>query len=108
RYQPIEAFNGARQAGVGECVFWEQAAEQNTLIGIGATTAIETMGSACFIDSASAWRSLLNHAVITCTPSTLPTPGSGPILFGGFAFAPLSPRTQLLADLPAGLFIFPR
>ena len=64
RYDTIQPFNGARQAGLGECFFWEQPAEQNTLIGIGATTAIETMGSTCFIDSASAWRSLLNHAVI--------------------------------------------
>src|SRR2546423_5015185 len=107
RYDTIQAFNGARQAGLGECFFWEQPAEQNTLIGIGATTAIETMGSTCFIDSASAWRSLLNHAVITSTPSTLPTPGSGPVLFGGFAFDPLSPRTQLWADFPAGLLILP-
>ena len=108
RYDTIQAFNGARQAGLGECFFWEQPAQQNTLIGIGATTAIETMGSACFIDSASAWRSLLNQAVITSTPSTLPTPGSGPVLFGGFAFDPLSPRTQLWADFPAGLLILPR
>ncbi len=107
RYDTIQAFNGARQAGLGECFFWEQPAEQNTLVGIGATTAIETMGSTCFIDSASAWRSLLNHAVITSTPSTLPTPGSGPVLFGGFAFDPLSPRTQLWADFPAGLLILP-
>src|SRR6266576_7021601 len=108
RYDTIQAFNGARQAGLGECFFWEQPAEQSTLVGVGATTAIETMGSTCFIDSASAWRSLLKDAVITYTPSTLPTPGSGPVLFGGFAFDPLSPRTQLWADFPAGLLILPR
>ena len=106
-YDTIQAFNGARQAGLGDCFFWEQPTEQNTLIGIGTTTAIETMGSTCFIDSASAWRSLLNDAVITYTPSTLPTPGSGPVLFGGFAFDPLSPRTQLWADFPAGLLLLP-
>jgi isochorismate synthase len=107
RRDTIQAFNGARQAGLGECFFWEQPAEQNTLIGVGTTTAIETTGSTCFIDAASAWRSLLNDAVITYTPSTLPTPGSGPVLFGGFAFDPLSPRTQLWAGFPAGLLILP-
>lgn len=107
-YDTIHAFNGARQAGLGECFFWEQPAEQHTLIGAGTTTAIETMGGTCFIDAASTWRSLINDAVIAYTPSTLPTPGSGPVLFGGFAFDPLSPRTQLWADFPAGLLILPR
>jgi len=59
------------------------------------------------LPSASAWRTLLNDAVITYAPATVPTPGSGPILFGGFAFDPLSPRTQLWADFPGGLLILP-
>jgi len=105
---PIQAFNGARRAGLGECFFWERPAEQNTLIGVGAGASIETSGSACFIDSASAWRALLNDAVITYTPAKALTPGSGPILFGGFAFDPLSPHTQLWADFPGGLLILPR
>src|SRR5260370_16682309 len=85
-YDTIQAFNGARQAGLGECFFWEQPAERNTLVGVGATTAIETMGSTCFIDSASAWRSLLKHTVITYPPSPLPTPATRPALFRAFAF----------------------
>jgi isochorismate synthase len=104
----IRAYTGARQSGLGECFFWEQPAEQNTLIGIGAATTIETNGSACFTDSASAWRSLLNDAVVTYAPAAIPTPGSGPVLFGGFAFDPLSARTHLWADFPGGLLILPR
>src|SRR5207245_6307605 len=96
------------QTGLARVFVLNHPTKQNTLIGRGTTTAIETMGSTCFIDSASAWRSLLNDAVITYTPSTLPTPGSGPVLFGGFAFDPLSPRTQLWSDFPAGLLILPR
>ena len=105
---PIQAYTGARQAGLGECFFWEQPAEQNTLVGIGQATSIETDGMTCFVDSATAWRALMNDAVITYAPTTTPTPGSGPILFGGFAFDPLSPRTQLWAGFPGGLLILPR
>jgi len=107
-YDAIQAFAGARRSGLGECFFWEQPAEQNTLVGIGAATTIETSGITCFIDSASAWRALLSKAVITYAPATVPTPGSGPVLFGGFAFDPLSPRTQLWAEFPGGLLILPR
>src|SRR3989442_1768377 len=104
----IRAFTGARCAGLGECFFWEQPAEQNTLVGVGAATTIETGGITCFIDSASAWRALMNDAVVTYAPATMSTPGSGPVLFGGFAFDPLSPRTQLWAEFPGGLLILPR
>ncbi len=112
--QPVEwcdtmrAFAGARRSGLGECFFWEQPAEQNTLVGVGAATTIETNGSTCFIDAASAWRALLSEAVITYAPATVATPGSGPVLFGGFAFDPLAPRTQLWAEFPGGLLILPR
>ncbi len=104
----IQAFTGARRARLGECFFWEQPAEQNTLVGVGAATTIETNGITCLIDSASAWRALLNDAVVTYAPATLPTPGSGPLLFGGFAFDPFFPRTQLWAGFPGGLLILPR
>ena len=50
----------------------------------------------------------MNDAVVTYAPATMPTPGSGPVLFGGFAFDPLSPRTQLWAEFPGGLLILPR
>ena len=35
------------------------------------------------------------------------TSGNGPVLFGGFAFDPLSPRTPLWAEFPGGLLILP-
>src|SRR2546421_880224 len=103
----IQAFRGARTANLGECFFWEQPAEQTTLIGIGTATTIETNGTTCFTDSATAWRALMNDAVISYAPGAEPTPGSGPVLFGGFAFDTLSPRTQLWSEFPDGLLILP-
>lgn len=107
-YDTIQAFSAARLAGLGECFFWEQPAEQTALIGVGAGTTIETQGITCFTDSASAWRTLMNEAVISYTPGTELTPGSGPVLFGGFAFDTLSPRTQLWSAFPDGLLTLPR
>jgi len=104
----IRAFAGAIRAGLGECFFWEHPAEQSTLVGVGAATTIETSGSACFTDSASAWHALLNDAVIAYASAAAFTPGSGPVLFGGFAFDPLSVRTQRWAEFPDGLLILPR
>jgi isochorismate synthase len=105
---PIQAYTGATQSGLGECFFWEQPADQKTLVGMGQATGIETDGSMCFTDSATAWRALMYDAVVTYVPATMSTPGNGPVVFGGFAFDPLSPRTQLWAEFPVGLLILPR
>ena len=108
RCDAIQAFIGARAVGLGECFFWEQPAEQNALVGVGAETTIETGGSAYFSDASSARRGLMNDAVITYASETIPTSAAGPVLFGGFAFDPLSPRTSLWGGFPAGLLILPR
>ena len=107
-HDTIQAFGGARKANLGECFFWEQPEEQTALIGIGAVIRIETNGTTCFTDSASKWRGLMNDAVICYTAGTEHLPGSGPVLFGGFAFDTLSPRTETWSGFPDGLLILPR
>jgi isochorismate synthase len=107
-FDPIRAYSGVREVGLGDCFFWDQPAEQNTLIGIGQATSIESDGMNCFTYSATAWRALMSGAVVTYEPATVPTPGNGPVLFGGFTFDPLAQRTQLWAEFPGGLLILPR
>ena len=108
RYDTTHIFSAARQAGLGECFFWERPVEQNALVGAGAAATIETHGIACFTDAASAWRTLLNDAVVTSAGATAASAGSGPVLFGGFTFDPLSSHTQLWAGFPDGLLILPQ
>ena len=103
----IHAFTGARSAGLGECLFWEQPAEQHTLVGIGTETTIETCGSAYLSDASMARRAMLENAVITYTPASIRAHATGPVLFGGFAFDPLAPGTALWSGFPAGLLILP-
>jgi isochorismate synthase len=105
QYDTILAFTAARLAGLGECFFWEQPSEQNALIGIGAAATIETHGIPRFSDSAYARRTLLNGAVVTYAHPTVPADNSGPVLFGGFTFDPLSPHSQLWADFPDSLLV---
>ena len=50
----------------------------------------------------------MHDVVISYAPGTEPTPGSGPVLFGGFAFDTLSSRTQLWSRFPDGLLILPQ
>ena len=104
----IQAFTGARSAGLGECLFWEQPAEQHALVGIGTETVIETGGDAYLSDASMARRTLMEDAVINFAPATVPAPASGPVLFGGFAFDPLAPATSLWSGFPAGLLILSR
>src|SRR5713226_2702127 len=108
QYDTIHVFTAARLAGLGECFFWERPVEQNALVGVGVATTIETYGITRFSDAASAWRSLLNDAVVTSAHPTAASASSGPVLFGGFTFDPLSPHTQLWAGFPDGLLILPQ
>ena len=108
RYDPVHVFSAARLAGLGECFFWERPLEQNALVGAGTAATIETHGITRFTASASAWRALLNDAVVTSVHPLAASASSGPVLFGGFTFDPLSPRTQLWSGFPDGLLILPR
>jgi len=106
-YDTIRVFTAARLSGLGECFFWEQPATQNALVGVGAAATIETKGITRFTDSASARHALLNDAIVTYDHPTAPAANSGPVLFGGFAFDPFAPHTQLWADFPDGLLTLP-
>jgi len=106
---PLSIFSAACSAGgLGECFFWEHPAAQHALVGIGAATSIETKGIRHFAEAASLWRTLLRDMVLTYAPVIEPIYGSGPILFGGFAFDPLRARTPLWDMFPDGLLLLPR
>src|SRR5579859_5713084 len=80
----IRVFTGARMAGLGECFFWERPDEQSTLVGVGTAATIETNGITRFTDAATAWRTLLDDAVVTNSTYThpaAPSASSGPLLF---------------------------
>src|SRR6266446_3885267 len=99
----IRIFTGATLAGLGESFFWERLSEQRALVGIGSASTIETHGPTRFTTASAAWRALLCDAVF----GGISRESSGPLLFGGFAFDPLSPHTPLWEGFPDGLLVLP-
>ena len=110
-YDALQAFAGARKAGLGDVFFWEQPSEHNALVGVGAATTITTSGPAHATDAALQWRALMRNAVISYAEDAEDIAnayGHGPLFFGGFAFDSENPSPALWADFPAGLLILPR
>lgn len=101
-HDPLCIFTALRRADAGACFFWEKPADQSALVGAGVAATIETSGSERFSNSAKAWQTMLNHAIIRHDISD-----TGPVLFGGFTFDPLSQRTSLWSNFPDGLLILP-
>lgn len=105
---PLTIFRIFSQQGLGECFYWEKPEDQRAFVGIGTATTIETSGTDCLTDAATACRVLQRDAVVGFAPGKLPTHVTGPILFGGFAFDPLRPSTSLWQGFPDGLLVLPR
>lgn len=109
-FDAVHAYSAVRLAGQEECFFWEQAAAHNALVGAGTAYRLETRGETRFVDAASTWRTLLHNAVMQTLDTQhkqLVTQHYGPMLFGGFAFDTLRPRTPLWSTFPEGLLTLP-
>lgn len=102
----IDMFACFQQCAPGECFFWSQPSTQTVFVGCGSSTKIETRGATRFSAAATAWDTLLEHAVIDDIPSGMRT--RFPFLFGGFSFDAQRPATSLWEGFPPGLFILPR
>jgi isochorismate synthase len=72
-----------------------------------AATTLQVAGPDCFTAALAAWHTLFQDAVMQSTQGTLPSDAEGPVLFGGFAFDPLSSRSPLWAGFPDGLLLLP-
>jgi isochorismate synthase len=109
-FDAVQAFSAARLAGLGECFMWEQVTGAMALVGAGTALVLETHGPARFADAARSWNNLLADAVLidaTSEPEHPELSNAGPLLFGGFAFDPLHPKTALWSSFPDGLLILP-
>src|SRR5947209_4404742 len=123
KWNSLDIFMAATHAELGDCFFWERPSDQTAFVGIGTATTLTTSGSTHITAATSAWRTLLQHAVIRLAQEDILSPvvpkqavysrgraypHPGPLFFGGFCFDPLSPRTNLWQAFPDGLLILPR
>ncbi|HYU49701.1 MAG TPA: isochorismate synthase [Candidatus Limnocylindria bacterium] len=89
RRDPIELFAAARSLGLDPAL-WLAPAERFALVGIGAAWAVRPTGPGRFREAAAAWTSVARGALVSGdAPGQR---GAGPLLLGGFAFAPESRR----------------
>ena len=108
---PLLVFRAFQQLYAGECFYWEQPSRHMALVGAGTALSIQTDGSRRFADAAQAWQQVRDEAAIHYASDSAIGQISdehGPVLFGGFCFDPLRPRTALWQNFPDGLLILPR
>jgi isochorismate synthase len=103
---PLDVFGVGPLPGSRTRFFWEHGREQPTLVGLGAAAWIESKGLLRFARASAAWERLRKQTLISEAAEGLAGSG-GPLLFGGFAFDPLRPRTPLWKSFPDGLLIVP-
>jgi isochorismate synthase len=87
--------------------YWEHTIDGAAMLGVEAAATIQVMGPGCFTEAAAAWRSLFRDAVVQSAQAAMRPDEDGPVLFGGFAFDPLAPRSQLWEGFPDGLLVLP-
>ncbi|MDQ3328112.1 MAG: isochorismate synthase [Chloroflexota bacterium] len=84
--------------------YWERPDTGHSLVGIGAVRTLQSPGAHQASDLACRWEELLEDAVLDAGGAW----GTGPVLLGGFAFDPGTPRTANWENFPAGMFVLPR
>lgn len=103
----IQLFVVAETLKPGTLFYWEHTTDGPAMLGIEAAAAIQVSGSDGFTEASAAWRSLFQDAVVRSLEHGVPFSEQGPLLFGGFAFDPLNPRSPLWTDFPDGLLLLP-
>jgi isochorismate synthase len=103
----IQLFTAAQTIEPADLFYWEHAADSQAMLGIETAATLQTIGHDYLTDAAAACRALFQDAVIQSSRADALSVERGPILFGGFAFDPLSPRSQLWEGFPDGLLMLP-
>ncbi len=110
---PVAIF--ARATGSHDRMLWIAADRALGLAGVGSAWAVSAEGAGRFAEAGAAWQALLHDAVGDADIGRVaigyggPAPGvAGPVLIGGFAFAPEGPASPEWEGYPAGLLTLPR
>jgi len=106
-YDLIQLFMAAQALEPSNLFYWEHSTDHAAMLGIETAAAIQVAGVGCFTEASAAWRSLFQDAVVQSSQAETLPGEPGPVLFGGFAFDPLSPRSQLWEGFPDGLLVLP-
>lgn len=99
----------ARQLASGR-FFWTRERDAVALAGIGAVATFAPDGPSRMASVDRAWSALLEDALVDdpTRDATAGTTGRGPLLMGGFSFAPEGPHSDTWRGFPASHLIVPR
>jgi len=103
---PLHFFAAGRNRFLGERFFWKNPSGDQVIVGIGVAKQLQSNQATGRFDRIEVeWKQLVGNAV-TCGETTIP--GTGPMIFGGFAFDPLKKKTDLWSKFSDSLFHIPK
>ncbi|EFH86797.1 isochorismate synthase [Ktedonobacter racemifer] len=102
----LHIFSAFQVLELGERFFWEKPASGEALVGVGAVLTIAADSADRFDVTARALSTFQDTCLVATTVPMKRIPA--PALFGGFAFDPQRPGTQLWQGFPAGLLTLPQ
>ncbi|WP_028399695.1 isochorismate synthase [Ectobacillus panaciterrae] len=89
---PLLFYAAGKQLGCTERFYWSDTSQRVILAGVGSAFTIANSSQKRFQDARAVWNKLLRHMIVHRPDYEF---GTGPLLFGGFAFDPLKQRTEL-------------
>lgn len=103
---PFNFFAAGRNRFLGERFFWKDPSGNQVIVGIGVVKQVQSnQATGRFDRTEIEWKQLVKDAV-TCGEQI--KPGTGPAIFGGFAFDPLKKKTSLWSKFSESLFHVPK
>lgn len=103
---PLSFYSAAKQFFQGERFFWKDPNDEVILVGLGNTHTIQTgLENERFEYIQHEWDQLIENAYIV---NPFDVQGTGPLIFGGFSFDPLSIKESEWSSFSNAIFQLPK
>lgn len=102
---PIHFYHAGEKDFSGQRFFWTDAQRNWTYVGLGRAISYQSSSTQSrYEEIEKQWANITSNSIVDKSfPST-----TGPLLFGGFSFDPLKPKTKLWSEFPDALFVVPQ
>ncbi|RLQ98300.1 isochorismate synthase [Falsibacillus albus] len=104
---PLAFFEYGNEKFNGERFLWKDSQNHAVLVGVGIEKSFshERTDHNRFFEAETEWKRFIDRAVIE---NPFEVPGTGPLLFGGFSFDPMSEKETEWAAFADSLFYLPK
>ncbi|WP_053367481.1 isochorismate synthase [Bacillus sp. FJAT-27245] len=105
-FEALSFFDSGRMDFFGERFYWRDPDGNYSIAGLGIAAQLSSgLGNGRFSYIGRSWNELIQGGIIV---NPFKRAGLGPVMFGGFSFDPLKPKTALWSKYPDALFHIPR